>query len=170
MLSLECADWDELEHAYGNAGDIPALLRMLEHLPDDQGESEPWFILWSSLVHQGDVYPASFAAVPHVVSALKSNPKSAPSVYFHFPAWVEICRLKAEVKVPLKLAGDYKEALNLLRALSLNVLGDEKIDETKMRCALAAVAASHGKWELGEIQLELSPDVAVECLEWLTER
>ena len=170
MLSLDSDDWDEMEHAYGSAGDIPALLRMLADLPNDEGESEPWFMLWSSLAHQGGVYPASFAAVPHVVSALKSNPKLAPSVYLHFPAWVEICRLKAEVQVPVQLAGAYNEVLNTLRGLAVDVLGEEQLDEGKMRCALAAVAATHGEWELGEIQLELSPDVAVECLEWLAER
>jgi hypothetical protein len=170
MLSLASADWAKMKHAYGSAEDIPSLLRMLVQLPDDGGEDEPWFMLWSSLAHQGDVYPASFAAVPYVVSAFQSDPHGAPSVYLHFPAWVEICRLKAGIAVPAHLDEAYREALNALRKLAADVLGQDQIDEGKMRCALAAIAASHGNWELGEIQLELSPDVTAECLEWLIQR
>ena len=170
MLSLDSADWAKMSHAYGSAGDIPRLLRLLQELPDDKGEREPWFMLWSSLAHQGDVYPASFAAVPHIVSALQSSSLNAPTVYFHFPAWVEICRRKAEIEVPGHLAGAYKEALNVLRTLAADILSQEHPDEGTMRCAMAAIAASYGSWVLGEIQLELSPDVAAECLEWLSER
>jgi hypothetical protein len=71
MLDLHSARWHDLEHAYGSAGDIPDLLRQLPtaavRSPD--GEREPWFTLWSALCHQGDVYPASFAAFPHIIAA-----------------------------------------------------------------------------------------------------
>jgi hypothetical protein len=46
-------------------------------------------------MHQGDVYPASFAAVPHVVSALASAPTRAGFDYFLFPACVEVARVKS---------------------------------------------------------------------------
>src|SRR5690348_14783407 len=92
MLNLDSSRWADLQHAYGAASDTPDLLRQLQSLPDSVGESQPWFSLWSSLAHQGDVYPASFAAVPHVVDALATRPESAPAVFFQFPAWVEICR------------------------------------------------------------------------------
>jgi len=67
MLSLESPRWSELTHAYGCASDIPALLRQLMAVSDANADEEPWFTLWSALAHQGDVYSASFAAVPHVV-------------------------------------------------------------------------------------------------------
>jgi hypothetical protein len=70
MLSLDSPHWRELQHAYGSAADIPPLLRALESLPPSAGREEPWFTLWSALAHQGDVYSASFAAVPHVIRAL----------------------------------------------------------------------------------------------------
>jgi hypothetical protein len=66
--------WSNLQHAYGSASDVPGLLRRLEVLPASSGTDEPWFSLWSSLAHQGDVYSASFAAVPHVVRALSTAP------------------------------------------------------------------------------------------------
>ena len=49
MLSLESPRWSELEHAYGQASDIPPLLRQLQDLPGSVGQSEPWFTLWGSL-------------------------------------------------------------------------------------------------------------------------
>ena len=94
MLELSSPRWSELRDAYGSAATIPALLRQLSVLPGDTGNTEPWFNLWSALAHQGDVYPASFAAVPHVIAAIASAPERAPDVYFHFPAWIEICRHK----------------------------------------------------------------------------
>jgi len=70
MLDLDDPRWSDLTHAYGKASDIPDLLRQLDKLPLATGDAEPWFSLWSALAHQGDVYPASFAAVPHVVAML----------------------------------------------------------------------------------------------------
>jgi hypothetical protein len=98
VLSLQSARWSELQHAYGRAADIPSLLEHLRELPKSEGEAEPWFTLWSALAHQGDVYSASFAAVPHVVAALATDPARADASFFQFPAWVEICRAKDEQK------------------------------------------------------------------------
>jgi hypothetical protein len=95
MLELSSPRWGELRDAYGSAAKIPELLRQLSALPSDKGNSEPWFSLWSALAHQGDVYSASFAAVPHVIEAIASSPERVTDVYFHFPAWVEICRHNA---------------------------------------------------------------------------
>lgn len=64
MPELGSPRWGELQRAYGNAADTPALLRQLDVLPPAAGNGEPWFTLWSSLAHQGSVHPAFFAAVP----------------------------------------------------------------------------------------------------------
>jgi hypothetical protein len=100
VLSLDSDRWAELQHAYGSAADIPALLVELRRLPGSGGEAEPWFTIWSALAHQGDVYSASFAAVPHVIAALAIDPPNADSAYFQFPAWVEICRVRNSAAVP----------------------------------------------------------------------
>ena len=68
VLALDAPRWAELRTAYGAAGDIPEMLRDLESVPNSKDyRDEPWFSIWSALAHQGDVYSASFAAVPHVV-------------------------------------------------------------------------------------------------------
>jgi hypothetical protein len=117
VLSLESPRWAELTHAYGAASDIPALLAQLQNVPSSENASEPWFSLWSALAHQGDVYSASFAAVPHIVHALGSAPTKADHSYFQFPAWVEICRTKNQTKIPEDLQAYYAESLAKLPSL-----------------------------------------------------
>lgn len=170
MLSLDSPRWIELSHAYGNAKDIPALLRQLRNLPPSQGDAEPWFTLWSALAHQGDVYPASFAAVPHVVEALAWAPLKADSSYFQFPAWVEICRVKTNVVVPEDLRAAYFASLDRLPALVASA-AERKWDGDFLACSLAAVAAAKGQPVVAEAVLELgSPELAQEFLEWLATR
>jgi hypothetical protein len=46
MILLDSPRWDELNHAYGSAGDIPALLGVLESFPENNDyRDEPWLFL-----------------------------------------------------------------------------------------------------------------------------
>ncbi|MBK6013412.1 hypothetical protein [Streptomyces sp. MBT53] len=54
-------DWSRLTHAYGSAADLP---EFFESVGDPESADWAWEELWSSLYHQGTVYPASFAALP----------------------------------------------------------------------------------------------------------
>ena len=169
MLSLNSYRWSELKHAYGAATDVPELLRQLESLPAAKGEQEPWFSLWSALAHQGDVYSASFAAVPHVIKALALAPSSADSTYFQFPAWVEICRCKNKVAVPEDLAAAYFDALSQLPSL-VAAAASRSWDASFLSCALSAIAAAKGQPTVAEAVLEMSPDTAEEFMEWFLNR
>jgi hypothetical protein len=169
VLSLESHRWAELKHAYGAAGDMPALLRQLGELPSSKNNAEPWFTLWSALAHQGDVYSASFAAVPHVVHALASAPSKADHSYFQFPAWVEICRAKNQVEITEDLRSAYFDSLAKLPAL-VAAASNRSWEPSFLACALAAVAAAKGQPAVAEAALELTPEVAQEFLEWLFER
>jgi hypothetical protein len=166
VLALEDYRWRELKHAYGAAGDMPRLLQQLQQLPSAGGDAEPWFTLWSALAHQGDVYPASFAAVPHVVRALASAPERADPAYFQFPAWVEICRAKNNIEVPEDLRAAYYESLAQLPSL-VGKAATRPWDTGFLSCALAAIAAAKGQPKVAEAALELTPEVAREFLEWL---
>ncbi|MGH8029643.1 MAG: hypothetical protein ACREO3_06895 [Arenimonas sp.] len=166
MLALDSPRWSELPHAYGRAGDIPALLRELATLPASENpDDEPWQSLWSALAHQGDVYPASFAAVPHVVHALESDPSRASSSYLQFPAWVEICRRNRSVSVQEDLRVAYEAALAKLPLLAARSL-EGRDDPNLLQCACAATAAALGQAKMAEAMLELSPGVAAQFLEW----
>lgn len=169
MLSLDDPRWFELQHAYGEAGDIPALLKQLADIPSSENNNEPWFSIWSALAHQGDVYSASFAAVPHVIEALASAPMRADFTYFQFPAWVEICRVKKSVSVPEDIASAYFGSLSRLPAL-VAAASSRKWDEGFLCCALSAVAAAKGQPAVAEAVLELTPEVAGEFMEWFFER
>lgn len=165
MLSLDDPRWSELQHAYGAARDIPALLRQLADIPSSENDNEPWFSLWSALAHQGDVYSASFAAVPHVIEALASGPLRADFTYFQFPAWVEVCRVKNGISVPEEIAPAYFESLSRLPAL-VAAASSRHWDEDFLCCALSAVAAAKGQPAVAEAVLELTPEVAGEFMEW----
>lgn len=69
---LDAIDWASLSHAYGSAHDVPALIRGLASSDDDRriGALDA---MYSGLVHQGSVYPASVAAVPHLVEILQHD-------------------------------------------------------------------------------------------------
>jgi hypothetical protein len=169
LLTLDDSRWSELRHAYGPASDIPALLKQLVDVPSSENSREPWFSLWSALAHQGDVYPASFAAVPHVIEALASAPLKADASYFQFPAWVEICRKKNGVPIPDDLATAYFHSLARLPTL-VAAAATREWKEGFLRCALSAIAVAKGQTEMAEAVLELSPAVAEEFIEWAHER
>lgn len=166
MLNLDSPRWRQLEHAYGSAEDIPALLRQLASLPSDDGEASPWFQFWSALAHQGDVYPATFAAVPHVIAALASSPMTAHESYFQFPAWVEICRAKQGTQVPDDLSESYFNALGRLPALAAEASA-KPWNLGFLACTLAATAAAKGQHAVAEALLEMAEEgTAEDFLEW----
>lgn len=121
MIPLESPRWNELRDAYGPATQIPNLLRELQSDPRPKASStdEPWFSLWSALCHQGDIYPASYAAVPHIVSTLRNlNPPVAMG-FFLLPVCIELARVGEHgPSVPDELARDYHNAVKELAALA----------------------------------------------------
>jgi hypothetical protein len=169
MLSLDSQKWSVLQHAYGNASDIPSLLRQLETLPSSEGDKEPWFSIWSSLAHQGDIYSASFAAVPHIIHALKKAPAKADFTYFQFPAWVEVCRQKKSVEIPADLKADYFAALSELPSL-VAAAAEREWDSNFLCCAISAIAAAKGFGSVAEAVQEINPEVAEEFMEWFFSR
>ena len=66
---LDHVAWEQLEHAYGKANDVPTLLRALATGNRDDQE-EILFELYSNVLHQGTVYGASPHAVPFVIELL----------------------------------------------------------------------------------------------------
>jgi hypothetical protein len=169
MLGLDSPRWSELRHAYGPAADSPGLLRQLAEFPRSTGNAEPWFSLWSSLAHQGDVYPASFAAVPHVIAAMAVSPERAGFDFLQFPAWVEICRRKNGTPIPADLERAYFAALARLPSL-VAAAASREWDPDFLACALAAIAAAKGQGTMAEAAMELSPDVAQSFLDWMQEQ
>jgi hypothetical protein len=161
-----------LEHAYGSAADVPALLRQLENFPPHHHyEDEPWFTLWSSLCHQGDVFSASFAAVPHLLRIATSSPDRADYNFFLLPTSIEIAR-RAQAEpcpVPNDLENAYLAAWRAIPAL-VAACATRDWDDTFCRAASAALCVAKGQESVAEALLELSPDVLPDFLEWLHQR
>ena len=137
-------DWTSLSHAYGAAGDIPALLKAAESATAPKlkrFDQEPWFSLWSALCHQGDVYPASYAAVPELVRIAESRVGSARAECLLLAGCIEVERHAAKAPVmPTALAEAYQEALVAGAAIATATLrsGGEGMDRRKVELALAA--------------------------------
>ena len=169
MIELEESAWKKYEHAYGGAEDIPSLLKKLSDFPESENyQSEPFFSLWSSLCHQGDIYSASYAAVPHIVSCIEKNPSKAEYNYFLLPVCIEIARANGYgPSLDEDVEGDYKIALNKLVSLVSKITDT---NETYSMVLSATVAVCNGNIKLGEAILELTPDVIEEFWEWFRER
>jgi hypothetical protein len=80
LEDLDKIDWALLQHAYGEATDVPGLLRSL--LSSDVKEREhAIYELFGNIWHQGSVYSASAAAVPFLYQLLTCpNTQQKPSI------------------------------------------------------------------------------------------
>jgi hypothetical protein len=165
MLPLNSPRWAELSDAYGASSDIPGLLRDFEALPPDEGtEAEPYFSLWSALCHQGDVYTASYAAVPHLVRVAAGAPERVPWTVFLLVACIEVARSKGRgPAIPRDLTADYQAALAKVPEVVGSAAGADW-DHWYCGAALAAIAAAKGFCQYAEAILELDPDTIKDVL------
>jgi len=157
MLALDDPFWSQLNHAYGPASDIPNLLRNLALAPrmrsDD--EAEPWHTLWSSLCHQGDVYTASYAAVPHLLQIAINTPGPIDWSFFGLPAAIEIARFNQRgPAIPPELVVSYEKALNRLMDCVI-VHRADAWDESMALSVITALTAAKGHHRLAEALLNL---------------
>lgn len=170
MVSLDSPIWARLQHAYGSADDIPALLREIAAEPDTSSPSEgPWFDLWSALCHQGDVYSASFAAVPHIVQALAGHIDRACDDFFLLPASIELARSKQGVRVPTDLDDDYHQSIARFPALAA-IAATRPWDTARCRSILAAIAVAKSQVETAELLIEIDDGDTNSVLEWYFSR
>ena len=162
-------NWEELNHAYGEAGDIPGLLRVLSSYPViNSYEDEPMFSLWSALCHQGTVYSASYAAVPVIVSLIQNASEDVHYDYFLLPISIHISYLQGRgPQIPDKLKQQYFDAINTLPELAANEQTDS---ELKVRILSSAIAVKSGNAALAESIMELSPEILEEFEEWVQSR
>ena len=145
---MPTVNWSTLDHAYGAASDIPALLALARRAPAPQGyREEPWFSLWSSLCHQGDVFTGSYAALPELVAIAETRieePQVALQCLF-LAAMIELERAtpysqKPPPPIPDELTAAYTEALHRAAVLTGRVRPEDL--EAEWRPALTASAAT----------------------------
>lgn len=166
-LALDSPMWAELSCAYGDGAGIPKMLSAIAE-PGRSDDVEIWEALWSGLAHQGDVYSASFAAVPHIVDLAIRGPASVVN-HLHMPTWIEICRQNTGQQVPPQLSAAYFDALAALPGIAVASLS-ENPDREPVIAAMAAIAIASGHIKLAEATLEMSGVDDTETLEWLLDR
>jgi hypothetical protein len=130
--------WNQLQHAYGRASDIPGLLGDLQENPDS---GVAWDQLWQAVCHQGTTYPAS----PHILPAL-----------LHFASqWPPHLRL-----TPLDLAGaiaaaketdltGFTDSITELRTIALQTLPSPQLDQRDRMYLIQAILAFEGDRQWG---------------------
>lgn len=75
LHGLDAVDWASLTHAYGDAGDVPVLLRALAG-DDPRERANALDALYGGVHHQGDVYNSTLACLPFLL-ALAGDPAVA---------------------------------------------------------------------------------------------
>ncbi|MFT3807997.1 hypothetical protein [Arenimonas sp.] len=147
MTASQTVDWERLHHAFGSASDIPALLQRTETFPTEADwHAEPWFSLWSALYHQGDIYPASIAVVPRIVSTLSRAPNKATLSFFLLPASIAIADNDNPVDASAEMRESFASALVALGGFAASAL-PTITDEQMARAAQAAVLVSQGNFQ-----------------------
>ena len=69
---LDEIDWSTLVHAYGEASDVPGLIRALVS-PDAEERDSAYGELFANIWHQGTVYEASVHALPFLIDLLEAG-------------------------------------------------------------------------------------------------
>ncbi|MCM2392780.1 hypothetical protein [Streptomyces albipurpureus] len=160
FADLDGVPWAALGHAYGEAEDLPDLLRALAG--DEEQATDAFDQLWASILHQGTVYGATAAAVPYLARLAAADVRPAEMLAllggiadsedeFGLPA-PGACRAAVVTQLPLIL-GLLDSVADDVRRLAVWTAG-------RSGCA-SALPALRNRW-MG--QLEKQPTVRAELL------
>jgi len=143
-------NWADFTHAYGSAANMPKLLELARRAPaGGPYTEEPWFSLWSSLCHQGDVYTASYAAVPELVAIAQARmgEHAVARECILLAGAIELERARPlgvePPTVPLEILDVYEEALAEGARMAERLLETER-DPDYVRGLESASAAMRG--------------------------
>ena len=147
MLNTDSPRWAELEHAFGNASEVP---RQLHQLFEKQNYgNDPHEVLFGCLCHQGSIYTATYAAVPHVVNAFSTQSTNSKIWLFTFLGLVAISKDTQPIPDDLRMA--YFKAMNEAKFLVIDVAKQTDIPKPDYAHLLSAVPALHGLHTVHEI-------------------
>jgi hypothetical protein len=160
VLPLDSPRWAEIHDAFGSAVMVPQLIRALP-----SGDESSLDELFNSICHQGSIYEASFAAVPHLVALARatSDLKLRAGVLY-LVARIRVSSDDRSRRAVLSQERDwYEEAIPLGRDLALQSLSPS-VEIELTRTFLQAAAALSGHVALGAmIDLFPGPDLYLEC-------
>lgn len=164
MLDLDSPRWATLHHAYGFAGDVPAMLRKLSVHPDGA-----WDEIFGSVCHQGDVHSAAYAVVPHVVHGAESLAPHDRVMHWAFIGTVTSGGW--EGGIPDDLRDDYVQAIRRAGATirrDLETSSPSRDDAIYLLAALAGCAGAPEGGVLDYLTGDEMPGQCPSCREYLT--
>jgi hypothetical protein len=167
LLPLDSPRWGHLAHAYGPADDVPGWLAALER-GDDRDEKPGdddgvWHEIWSALCHQGTVYTATYAAVPHLLATALCRPVDERFSLLQFIAAAAASRDAAPV--PADLAAAYASAIAMTRSVAPASL-TAGLDRDDAIWMLVVIADLSGQRAVSGLLQELADgEMGVECPE-----
>lgn len=148
MLSLNSPRWAKLSHAYGDASDVPGLITKLRAASADgwQNVNEE---LMSAILHQGDVYTATYAAAPHLVQyAAELGPGEQSDNLLFSVAYA--ARGSIGPDVPGFLAEAWEDAQDEARDLILDRIVSGAVSESLAGSLIAGLLDLSGECEWAE--------------------
>ncbi|MEM8787821.1 MAG: hypothetical protein AAGE76_06140 [Pseudomonadota bacterium] len=96
MIPLNDPVWRKLYTAHGYE-DVPAMLAQMR----DEFDEDTKDFLYDSLVHQETCYPATYAAVPHLLDIARTQTEARPAdVIASALAWVIVCSVEDHTDDP----------------------------------------------------------------------
>jgi len=150
MLALDDPRWKTYDGGYGTPYDASEPLRQLFAAGPSQAL---WDQLWDRLHHQGDLGPASYAAVPHLLEFTRSQPKLDWNP-LALIALIELERPR-NLPVPPELSDAYFQSIVKLPEI-LAEHPDTHWSDLVMQGAASCLALARDQREFARIYLELS--------------
>ena len=147
-------DYGKLEDAYGSADKIPDLLQKAALYPVCKWDAEPYFSLWSSLYHQGDIYSASIASVPKLIEIASLAPAERIQDSYHLALSIIITKeITFQGKLDKYVDADYISSVNRIRDIGIRLL-DATSDPSWKRVAIAGITVSAGDCRLANFIID----------------
>ncbi len=163
MIELDDPIWDTLQGGYRSPYNPVSALRRLQAAKTAEEQKKVYAELWNELHHQGDLGICSYACIPQLVRIAQCSP---PMTYdlFAMIAVIETERHEnGNPRIPGYLRDDYATALSAIPQL-IAIASPPKWDESCIKAACAALAASKGNRILARAYLEMNQDSAIAFL------
>lgn len=162
MLDLDSPRWLELESCSGRSRVVPDLLHRIRVRPTD----EDWAEVWEQISHQWTLYPAAYAAVPHLVSLLVEQKQLRQRESLEDLARIAF-PLERVSECPQDLRHDFDASLEEAGVVAIDLARSSEAprgDHISLLCSAAALA---GRTTLGRLSLDATlhteGEVVVAC-------
>jgi hypothetical protein len=148
MLGLKSPRWASLSHAYGDGSDVPRLIAKLRASSPDEWDDVNNELM-SAILHQGDVYTATYAAAPHLLEyAAELGPcQQLDDLLFSIAS---AARGGVGPDVPAFLADAWEDAQDEARDLILDRLLSRAVSESFAGSLIAGLLDLSGESEWAE--------------------